>query len=149
MLFRSGYALTSMESVAKCANVSKLTIYSHFADKAELFRAIIQYRCDKVCLPASFAAEAEMDPEEALTKIALQACSIIFRADSLRLMRTIYAEILHHPEVVEAWYSVGPRRAKAAFTDLLRSFDAQGKLSIPDPERAAQQFFSQIGRAHV
>ncbi len=142
LFMEKGYELTSMEAVAKRANVSKLTIYSHFADKTELFRAIIQYRCDKVCLPESFEAEAQMEPQEALTKIAQQACRIMYRADSLRLTRVIYSEVVHHPEVVEVWYSVGPRRVKTAFTDLLRSFNEQKKLEIPDATRASEQFFS-------
>ena len=44
LFMENGYGLTSMEAVAKQAGVSKLTIYSHFADKSELFRAIIQQR---------------------------------------------------------------------------------------------------------
>ena len=142
LFMEKGYELTSMEAVAKRANVSKLTIYSHFADKSELFRAIIQYRSDKVCMPESFAAEALMPVEQALHKIAHMAAAIIFRPDSLRLMRIIYAEVLHHPEAVQAYYDVGPRRARAAFTDLLRAFNDQGQLKVLDPSRAAEQFFS-------
>jgi len=131
-----------MEAVARQAGVSKLTIYSHFADKAELFRAIIQYRCDKVGMPESFLTEASLSPQEALLKIARHAAPIIFRADSLRLMRVVQAEALRHPEIVEAYYGVGPRRVKTAFADLLHEFNRQGKLSVADPARASEQFFS-------
>ena len=66
LFMEKGYELTSMEAVAGEANVSKLTIYSHFADKNQLFRAIIQYRCEKIGMPDSFLAEASLTPEEAL-----------------------------------------------------------------------------------
>lgn len=142
LFMEKGYELTSMEAVAREANVSKLTIYSHFADKEQLFRAIIQYRCDKIGMPQSFPEEAAMPAEEAFLKIAQRALSIIYRPDSLRLMRIIQAEALHHPEIVSAYYEAGPRCVKAAFTGLLETFNRQGKLAIPDPVRASEQFFS-------
>jgi len=144
LFMENGFELTSMEAVARKANVSKLTIYSHFADKKELFRAIIQHRCDKVGMPESLLAEVALPPEVALLKIARQASSIIFRADSLRLMRVIHAEVLHHPEIVQIYYDVGPRRVKTAFADLLRAYDIQGQLKVVDPVRASEQFFSLI-----
>lgn len=138
----NGYELTSMEAVAREAGVSKLTIYSHFSDKSELFQAIIQYRCDKMGMPDCFSDEAGLPVEEALVKIARHAASVIFRPDSFRLMRVVQAEALRHPEIVEIYYQVGPRRVKTAFADLLRTFDRQGQLAISDPDRASEQFFS-------
>ena len=37
-----GFAGTSMDNLATAANVSKATLYSHFADKSTLYRAIIE-----------------------------------------------------------------------------------------------------------
>jgi TetR/AcrR family transcriptional repressor of mexJK operon len=93
-------------------------------------------------MPASFAAEAHLPIEVALLKIARYAASIIFRPDSIRLMRVIQAEALHHPEIVQIYYDVGPRRVKNAFRDLLQDFDRQNQIAIADPARAAEQFFS-------
>lgn len=142
LFMENGYELTSMEAVARQAGVSKLTIYSHFADKSELFRAIIQYRCDKIGMPTTFQPEAQLPVEEALLKIAGRAVANIFRPDSIRLIRLVQAEALHRPEIVRIYYEVGPRRVKTAFTDLLREFNRQGQLSITDPICASEQFFS-------
>jgi TetR/AcrR family transcriptional repressor of mexJK operon len=142
LFMENGFELTSMEAVARQANVSKLTIYSHYADKNELFRAIIQNRCDKVGMPKSFDAEAKLPVVQALTQIATSAATIIFREDSIRLMRVVQAEALRHPEIVQAYYDVGPRRVKTAFADLLREFTRQGKINISDPVIATDQFFS-------
>ena len=142
LFMENGYELTSMEAVARKANVSKLTIYSHFADKSELFRAICQYRCDKLGMPDSFAPESQWSPEEALTSIARRTSEKIFRTDSLRMMRMVQAEATRHPEIVQTYYEVGPRRIKTAFADLLRIFDEKKLLTVPDPARAAEQCFS-------
>lgn len=142
LFMENGYELTSMEAVAREAGVSKLTIYSHFADKSELFKAIIQNRCDKLGMPDSFAVEGKLPVEEALLKIARRTISIVFRADSLRLMRVIQAEALRHPEVVRIYYGIGPSRVKIAFIELLTELKRQGRLELPDATRAAEQFFS-------
>src|ERR1700685_4220571 len=67
LFLKDGYELTSMEAVAKKADVSKLTIYSHFADKAELFRNVIRMRCDKLAAPESFKALMDKPVRPALT----------------------------------------------------------------------------------
>ena len=38
---RSGYEVTSMDSVSAAAGVSKATVYAHFGSKPELFAAVI------------------------------------------------------------------------------------------------------------
>lgn len=136
-----GYELTSMEAVAKQAGVSKLTIYSHFADKEELFRAIVQTRCDKVCMPTTMLEYALLPVEEALNQIAHKALAKILLPDSIRLIRIILAEALHRPEIVRIYYEVGPRRVKTAFADLLREFTRLGKLVVQDFTCASEQFY--------
>ena len=39
---RQGYADTSMEEIARTANASTKTIYSRYANKAELLKAVVQ-----------------------------------------------------------------------------------------------------------
>ncbi|MDR3448900.1 MAG: TetR/AcrR family transcriptional regulator [Alphaproteobacteria bacterium] len=142
LFLQNGYELTSMEAVAKQAGVSKLTIYSHFADKSELFRAIMAYRCDQMKLPRDFTELTALPPEQALTQIAATVAAIIFREDSIRLQRIIHAEAVHHPEVVKSFYESGPKRIRVAFADLLRAYDERGTLAIPDAALATEQFFS-------
>ncbi len=42
VFLKHGYAATSLQKVAEEAHVIRATIYSHFADKNELFKAIIE-----------------------------------------------------------------------------------------------------------
>lgn len=57
-----GYKATTMDRVAKGANVGKGTIYTFFADKEELFRAIMEQFIGKM----KEAAEAVLDRERPL-----------------------------------------------------------------------------------
>jgi len=144
LFMENGFELTSMEAVARQAGVSKLTIYSHFTDKNDLFCAIMQNRCIRLGMPESFMALADLSAEQALMQVASMAAAIIFHEDSLRLQRIIYAEAARHADIVKIFYQVGPLRIKTAFADLLRALDAQAKLSIADADRATEQFFSLI-----
>jgi AcrR family transcriptional regulator len=42
LFFRQGYAATTFEQIAKAAGTQRTTLYSHFADKAEILRAIAE-----------------------------------------------------------------------------------------------------------
>ncbi|MEP6899717.1 MAG: helix-turn-helix domain-containing protein, partial [Rhodanobacter sp.] len=44
LFIRNAFAGTSMDAIAADAGVSKLTVYSHFGDKDNLFREVIRSR---------------------------------------------------------------------------------------------------------
>lgn len=142
LFMENGFELTSMDAIARAAGVSKLTIYSHFKDKNDLFVAIMQQRCDRLGMPENFASLSDFGPEPALLHIAITAAAVIYHPDSLRLQRVIYGEAARHPEIAKIFYESGPKRIKTAFMNLLILFDGQGKLRVLDPIRATEQFFS-------
>jgi TetR/AcrR family transcriptional repressor of mexJK operon len=141
LFLKDGYSLTSMEAVARKADVSKLTIYSHFANKDELFKAVIQQRCDKGAMPQSFVTLVDKPIAEALLIIGSRMVEMLYSPDSLKLQRIMQAEASRHPKVVQIFYETGPKRVRAAFGDLLQSWIGQGRISIPDVARATEQFF--------
>jgi TetR/AcrR family transcriptional repressor of mexJK operon len=142
LFLKDGFELTSMEAVAKKADVSKLTIYNHFADKVTLFREVIRQRCDKLATPECFRGMAELPPRQALLQIGSRLATVIYSADSVRLLRIMQGEVIHHPQVIKVFYEAGPQRVKQAFSALLTEWNTQGQLAIPDVECATEQFFS-------
>ena len=144
LFLRDGYERTSMDAVAKKAAVSKLTIYSHFADKSALFRQVIHQRCNDLLQPHSFADHLQQSPQDGLTKLGMIFISYILQPDSIRLYRIMQAEALHHPQTVQAFYEAGPHRVQAAFAELLQEWCRRKELAIADIPTAAQQFFSLI-----
>ncbi len=140
LFFKDGYELTSMEAIARKADVSKLTIYSHFANKDELFREVVWQRCDQRAL--SFMTMINEDVEKSLTKIATDLAELVFSRESVCMHRIIQAEASRHPKVVRIFYDAGPKRVRAAFGDLLGVWQKQGRVKIADIPRATEQFFS-------
>ncbi len=150
LFLQQGYELTSMEAVAKLADVSKLTIYRHFDNKADLFREVIREGCERQVAPDNFSNYAGQPPEQALLQLGVSLVKLIFNPESLRLLRIIQAEALHHPQIVQVFYQAGPQRVKSAFAELLQVWVAQVRLAVADIPRACEQFFSLLkGEAHL
>src|SRR5689334_14963481 len=63
VFLRYGFKKTSMDEVARAADLSRQGLYGHFASKEELFRATVQYALDA----ALSAASARLrDPDAAI-----------------------------------------------------------------------------------
>ena len=142
LFMKNGYGLTSMEAVAKKADVSKLTIYSHFANKDELFKAVITQRCNRLGTAEGFMALADQPVEKALLQLGINFTSLIFTQDSIRLHSIMQAEASRHPKVVQIFFDAGPKRVREAFGKLLQAWNDQKQLAIPDIAKATDQFFS-------
>ena len=57
----SGYATTSMDTIAKCAGVSKKTLYRLIPNKAELLRFFIAGRIERFMLAIDDSALRDLD----------------------------------------------------------------------------------------
>jgi len=133
VFLESGYAAASMDAVASKANVSKATIYAHFENKRALFEAMISNRCEVAFeglqLPASYD-----NAYQALYELSLRFMTLITAPEALALHRVIIGECTRLPEVGEAFYGVGPTRARARISDLFRDMTARGLLTIPESD---------------
>jgi TetR/AcrR family transcriptional repressor of mexJK operon len=142
LFLKHGYELTSMEALAKMADVSKLTVYSHFDNKAELFKEVIRQRCDRQAAPEGFLNFAKLPVEQALLQLGKILTGLIFSSDSIRLLRILQSEAERHPQLVKIFYEAAPQRVKTAFGELLKEWVSQGQLVVTDIPVATEQFFS-------
>lgn len=61
-----GYAATSTPDIVHQANVSRGALYHHFADKTDLFRAVVEYEQAAVAREIDNASSDENDPVAAI-----------------------------------------------------------------------------------
>ena len=95
-----GYGGTSMAQIVKVAGISKTTLYSRYASKAELFRAIIHAQIDNLApADALRAGESGADLEQGLTAYANHMLAISLQGDLLGVNRLIYSESYRFPEL--------------------------------------------------
>ena len=128
-----GFQGTSMDAVAQHAGVSKQTVYSHFANKEELFQACIS---NKVA-GYGFAETAMVDDGDlrgALLAIARQFADLLFDPEVVAMHRVVMGEAASQPRIAALFFESGPKRTKAAVCDFLGRQVAAGRLSI-DPDR--------------
>lgn len=138
-----------MAAVAAEAGVSKITVYSHFANKDTLFSAMIRARCEAYNRPERFEAYGDLSPRRALTEMGRNFLALLLDPEVLGLYRVISAEAVLHPKVSELFYAAGPERASALFADYFRRAAARGSFTLDDAGQVADEFLSLLkGRHH-
>jgi TetR/AcrR family transcriptional repressor of mexJK operon len=144
MLFlEKGYQGTSMDEVAAAAQVSKQTIYTHFANKEELFADLVLGNVERVEeFVGSMARTVEdaADLETGLRQLARRYVRLVARPEVLRLRRLVLGEVGRFPELARNYYDRVPGRVLTALTDMFGELAGRERLRLDDPELAAQHF---------
>ena len=129
----NGFQGTSMDAVAQRAGVSKQTVYSHFANKEDLFQACIS----KKVAGYGFAETAMVDDSDlrtALLAIVRQFAELLFDPQVVAMHRVVMGEAATQPRIAALFFESGPMRTKTAVCDFLtRQVEAE-RLHI-DPDR--------------
>jgi AcrR family transcriptional regulator len=140
---REGYMRAGIDAIAREAGVSTRTIYNHYADKAELFAAVIVASATRVAEAQIALLGKHLDgPDPDLTGLARAwATPDPEFADHFALVRQVRAEALHvPPDAREAWLDAGPRRVQAAVAARLERLGERGILRVDDADRTAAHF---------
>ena len=87
LFIAQGFAGTSMDAVATEAGVSKLTVYSHFSDKATLFAAAVEAKCEGMMPFPIFSLEAGDDLTVVLERIGHAFVTLINSEEAIALER--------------------------------------------------------------
>ncbi|AZM39697.1 TetR/AcrR family transcriptional regulator [Acinetobacter sp. WCHA39] len=85
IFLKMGYHATNMNQIAKEAGVTKLTVYNHFQDKANLFICAIEESCEESIRAKQFELTPESDFRQALYLMCQRALSIIYLPEALKL----------------------------------------------------------------
>ncbi|BDU00470.1 TetR/AcrR family transcriptional regulator [Nocardia sputorum] len=141
---RDGYARASVDAIARESAVSTRTIYKHFADKKQLFTAVMVDSAAHARASRCAAIEhhlGEMVDLEA-DLIALGRAFVVGGDEHhFALVRQIRAEADHIPgAVLDVWLDSGPRAVHAALAEKFAQLAARGVLHLDDPQRAAVHF---------
>jgi len=135
-----GYDGASMDAIAAQAGVSKLTVYSHFGDKQNLFICSVEALCVAWLPEEFFAAEQEGSLREQLLRIGRLFLTRASTQAAIATQRTLIAPRTDEHLRKMFWHA-GPRKTEAALAKFLALHSARGELSIDDPKQAARWFF--------
>jgi TetR/AcrR family transcriptional regulator, mexJK operon transcriptional repressor len=140
LFMAQGYGAVSMDAIARAAGVSKATLYAYFSSKDQLFATIIGEACRQNIAVSNFLPGGETDLQAALTTFAVNTLRFLLEERSLAIHRVVISESVRFPELGRAFYDNGPGVFRRVFGDWLAQQTAAGRLSVPDPSQAADQF---------
>ncbi len=143
VFLEKGYPGTSMDEIAAQANVSKQTVYKHFAGKQGLFTEMVSATVDEASgtvLDEVLNLEDSGDLEADLGDLARRQLAAVMQPRILQLRRLVIAEAGRFPELGRAFYERGPGRTVTAMAAAFERLDSRGLLDLDDPQVAAQHF---------
>jgi TetR/AcrR family transcriptional repressor of mexJK operon len=145
-----GFGVVSMDAIARAAGASKATVYAHFANKEELFGAVVA-RVSRRRF-GGFSV-GDLDPhaaEASLTTIARSFLELVLSPEGIAVNRIVVAEVTRFPALGEVFWQVGPAGTRSQVEEFLGRANGVGSLAIQDARVAAEQFLSLVrGEIHL
>jgi TetR/AcrR family transcriptional regulator of autoinduction and epiphytic fitness len=138
-----GYRETSMDRIAARAGVSKRTVYNHFLSKEQLFDAIAAQLIERVQEVSQRPYDPSQPLEVQLEVIGDQVLDMLASPSFLTLARVTLAELIRSPELARRTYGLF-RARQTGLARWLADADADGRLKVAEPDRAADQFMGLI-----
>ncbi|MGE8601099.1 MAG: TetR/AcrR family transcriptional regulator [Acinetobacter calcoaceticus] len=136
----NGYESSTMDAIRDVAQVSKATLYSHFASKAELFIETLLREAE-----ANFNDEMlklEQNPDNLKNHLTILASNMIrsaYSTNGLAIRRLLIADGRQN-NLGKKFYERGPQGAKAFMTSILQKAMNDGYLKQADAEIAECHF---------
>lgn len=132
-----GYYATSMNAIAAAANVSKRTLYNHFASKEALFDAILETLAEASAELSTCTFDAELDLAEHLSELARVELKFLTSPSVQALARAGISRMLGEPQ---GGKKVNQRQFHKRVERWLNDAQAAGSLIELDTQFAAKQF---------
>ncbi len=131
LFLSQGFQGTSMDAVAQRAGVSKQTVYSHFANKEELFKACIGAKVAGYGFDEAALVDDD-DLRQALLTIARRFVDLLFDPDVVAMHRVVMGEAASQPRIASLFFDSGPKQTKSAVCAFLQRQVARGRLRIAE-----------------
>lgn len=133
-----GYG-SSVDEIARRAGVAKQTVYHHFQSKDRLFKEVARDLAKHVLVELEGA-----DVRAALLRFALAYRKRALGAQGIATFRTLVPEVARFRALARAMYANSAGELVHRLAGFLRKATSAGKLSVEDPEFAAEMFLSML-----
>lgn len=146
LLLLNGYDGTSMDAVAASAGVSKTTVYAHFADKLELFKAVLHHGGTELGqrLHDLRQRNGELDgpAEDRLVAALVAASRAGTSVQAIAYFRVMIAEVNRRREIRDAFDTVAEQMPDVAdiisiIGLLLVDYGAEHGFTVDRPDELA------------
>jgi len=138
-----GFRETSMDRVAERAEVSKRTVYNHFASKEDLFYAITAGLVEEMHQAVRTPYSPDKALEDQLREIAQREIDLVTSESYLATFKVLLVESFTVPGVTEAVLASIPQDQDPMKQWIGAAVD-DGRLSVDDVTIAGKHFYSLI-----
>ena len=135
-----------MDRIAELAGASKRTVYNHFKSKEALFQAVVERLFEAAAALKRVNWDPDRSVEEQLADFARAKTRIAEDDASLCLARVVLGVFVKQPGLIQEVLARASEDENALVV-WLRKADEAGRLSVPDPELAANMFWAMAGGA--
>jgi TetR/AcrR family transcriptional repressor of mexJK operon len=136
LFLRNGYLGTSVDDIAALAHVSKQTVYTHFADKEQLFAELVRgniSRVDTFIESVTAGLGETTSVEDHLRAFARRHIRAVLQPEAVQLRRLVIGEAGRFPDLAREYYERVPQRVIAALATQLQRLTERGLLRVEDP----------------
>jgi len=139
----NGFDATSVDKVAARAEVSKRTLYNHFASKDELFSEILRVLWHSCTSQVELPYRADAPMREQLLELMMRKMALLADDNFLDLARVAIAATIHSPErAQDLIHRLGQK--ESGVLGWIRAAQRDGRLKPGDASLAAQQLESLV-----
>jgi AcrR family transcriptional regulator len=143
----SGYAATSMETVARRAGVSTKTLYRLIPNKASLFEGMVSDRLDRFLSVVNLHAADHTDIEQALFAALMACADLALDEEVIAVQRMVLQEAGKFSDIAGTFYKNAIERTAMTLADWLRVQQARGLIALDDVDEAAGMLLGMVTSA--
>ena len=148
LFLEQGYAGTSMKRIADAAGVSKLTLYSHYRHKDDLFQQCVIAKCEEYTPNALYAPDSRAPLRKRLYTLGMAFNQMLLSDEAIKFYRMMAAEARQTGKLGQLFFAAGPQRTLDQFDLLLAAAQHAGELQLKNRRRAAKHFFTLLHGDH-
>lgn len=138
-----GYSKTTMDGIARAANVSKQTLYNRYPDKQSLFFDVLKLYISTVSsgaadVPTHITSTVEL--QIALKDFANAVVATLGDPHYLGFMRVVLPELAAQPELRQMFNNNMPQKIVATLVGIIEAAQVTGIVRQLNSELAARMF---------
>jgi TetR/AcrR family transcriptional regulator of autoinduction and epiphytic fitness len=134
-----GFQKANMDAIASRANVSKRTVYNHFASKDELFKLITIQTWEQGKAATQYPFNPALSVKEQMIDIAQQELELWRTPRFIDLSRVLFGEFFHQSELSGDVLD-NIIKSNSSLNDWMEQAKQSGKLTVTDVPFACKQF---------
>lgn len=142
LFFDHGLEAVRMDQIAIEADVSKMTVYANFPDKAALFEAVVEVEAARIDAAFTHSQIGAGRIDVVLTHLGMTLMIFLMSPEVMRLDHMLSSEMNRHPGLGHRFYQAGPNRMWQAVTNIIDAAVLRNEIATQDPKQAAEDLVS-------